>query len=234
MKRIGFLVFVAALAIGLIFANMNSIERLSKDGFDLSFDFGGKIGSGNVAVEQRNVEQFRSISSSGIFKVEVVLKRDRGVEIEADDNLIPYIKTEVRRGTLRVYSDGNLKPRGPLLVRVYADTIEKVSASGITEISVADLDAPEFAVDSSGASRVMIAGKASSLTVDSSGASKIDASGLLAENASADLSGASELKVRVTGSLNAKVSGAAKVLYVGEPAEVIKRTSGAGRVSPLE
>jgi hypothetical protein len=234
MKKIGFLVFIAALAIGLIFANMNTIKRLSIEGFDLSFDIGGRTGSGNVAVEQRNVEPFRSISSSGIFKVEIVLKRDRGVEIEADDNLIPYIKTEVRRGTLRLYSDGNLKPKSPILIRVYADTIEKVSGSGITEISVVDLDAPEFAVDSSGASRITIAGKASTLTVESSGASKIDAAGLLTENSSADLSGASELKVQVTGTLNAKASGAAKVLYVGEPAEVIKKTSGAGKVSPLE
>ncbi|MBX3293273.1 MAG: DUF2807 domain-containing protein [Acidobacteria bacterium] len=234
MKKFGFLIFIVALVIGLIFANISAIKRMSKDGIDLSFDFGGKTGSGNVAIEQRNIEEFSAVDSSGMFKVEIVLKRDRGVEVEADDNLLPFIKTNVRRGVLRLETDGKLRTSNPIRVRIFTNTIEKVSGSGITEISVSELDSKEFTVDASGASKVKVAGKTASFTVDSSGASKIDATGLQAENAAADLSGASELKVQVIGTLNAKASGAAKVYYVGSPTELIKKTSGAGKVLPLE
>lgn len=234
MKKIGFLVFVGALIIGLIFANMNTIQRLSKEGFDVSFNFGGKTGSGNVAVEQRNVDEFTAVDSSGVFKVEIVLKRDHGLEVEADDNLLPFIKTSVRRGVLRLETDGKLKTSNPIRVRIFTNSIEKVSGSGVTEISVSELDAQEFTVDTSGASKVTIAGKTATLKVDSSGAAKTDATNLLAENVAADLSGASGLIVTVSGTLNAKVSGAARVQYAGSPTEVIKNTSGAGKVLPLE
>jgi hypothetical protein len=234
MKKIGFLIFVAALVIGLVFANLSAIKRMSSEGIDLSFNFGAKTGSGNIAVENRAVEEFRRVSSSGVFKVEIILKRDRGIEIEADDNLIPFITTDVRKGVLRLRTDGKLRTSNPIRVRVYTDNIEAITGSGVTEINVSDLETSEFRVDTSGASRVTITGKATTLNVEGSGAAKIDASSLEAENVFADLSGASELKVTVLGTLNAKVSGAARVLYAGEPREVIKKTSGAGKVTQMQ
>jgi hypothetical protein len=88
-----------------------------------------------------------------------------------------------------------------------------------------------LAVDSSGASKIKIAGETAKFSAETSGASKIDADGLRAVDALIDGSGASHVDINVSGELNADLSGASKVTYSGSPTAVHKKTSGAGSVS---
>jgi hypothetical protein len=234
MKKIGFLVFIAALVLGLVFANIGAVQRLSKDGIDLSFGIGRKKGSGNIAIEQRDLGRFHAVDSSGVFVVEIMLGREHRVEVEADDNLLPYIETDVRRGVLHLSTDGKLRSANPLRVRIFTDTLDGVSCSGASEMSVVGLEADEFRVDGSGAARITIRGHSRSLRVESSGAARIDASELDALDVTADASGASEVTVNLKGTLNAEASGASRVVYKGSPVEIFRRASGGGRVVPFE
>ena len=88
-----------------------------------------------------------------------------------------------------------------------------------------------IAVDSSGASKIKIAGETSKFTAETSGASKIDAEDLKIGDADIDGSGASHVEINVSGELTADLSGASKVIYSGTPTAVHKKTSGAGSVS---
>lgn len=234
MKKIGFLVFAIALVLGVVLSNLSSMKRLGKDGIDLSFDHSAKEGSGIIVTEQRNVEAFRSVESSGILIVEILVGPERSVEVEADDNLLPYIETDVRRGVLHLSTKGKIRPSGSIRVRIHTDELAAISGSGASEISVSGLENAEFTVDASGASKVTIAGRTTSLRVEGSGASRIDACGLNAQDVTAGVSGASEAKVTLNGVLNARSSGAAKIIYAGSPMEINKRTSGAGKVTPAE
>ncbi|CAN5741197.1 hypothetical protein BH24ACI3_BH24ACI3_08320 [soil metagenome] len=71
MKKIGLIIFAAALIIGVLFANLISFGRVSSP---LSFDFNfgkGVRGSGNVITERRDLTGFNSVDASGILKVEL-------------------------------------------------------------------------------------------------------------------------------------------------------------------
>ena len=132
---------------------------------------------------------------------------------------------------LRIESDKRLSSTGPIIVRVSAPDIDKLEVSGVANVTVTDLKNPALAIDSSGASKVKVAGETSKLTVDVSGATKIDAENLKAVDATVDASGASNVSVNVTGQLRAEGSGASKISYVGTPANIVQDMHGASCVS---
>lgn len=82
----------------------------------------------------------------------------------------------------------------------------------------------------SGASTVKLKGLAVSSKIDLSGASKMEMKEFCMQNVDARLSGASYSELHVQGRLSASLSGASKLLYVGEPKLESVHTSGASRL----
>jgi hypothetical protein len=231
MKKIGLLIFAAALVIGVVVANTFSFGSPSKGLFSFSFNFRGVQGSGQTATDAREVRDFKGIDVGGVFKVEVASQADYGVTVEGDDNLLQYVKTEVRGGTLHITTTRKIKPTSAIRVRVSAPTIDNLDVSGAAEVTVNNIRSEKLTVDSSGASKIYINGEATKLNLDVSGATKIDAERLTVADANIDASGASSVTVNVTGSLNGEASGASRILYTGSPTSVKKDTSGAGTVA---
>jgi len=232
MKKIGFGVFIVALIIGVGIASIVSWGKSSAKLFNLNFSLGSVHGSGNLATETRDIEDFRAIDVSGVFVVELVAQKDFSVQVEADDNVLQYIKTEVDDGVLEISTTRKIKSSSGLKVRISAPDIEKIEASGATKVSVADLKNTGLEVDTSGASKVSLKGESEKFVVDVSGASNIDAGELKAKAATVSASGASQVNLYVTDSLRSKASGASKIVYSGGASDVVTKTSGAGSISP--
>ena len=64
-------------------------------------------GSGDVITESRDVSGFDSVSLSGIGRVIITQGDDESLTIETDDNLMKYITSEVRDGTLELGDTDN-------------------------------------------------------------------------------------------------------------------------------
>lgn len=231
MKKIGLIVFVAALIVGVVVSNFVSWGKASGEAFNFSFKVGREKGSGRMAAEARDVRDFRSIDVSSVFEVEVIAQSDFHVEVEADDNLLQYVRTEVRNGELQITLDKKVRTGNPIRVRVSAPTIQRIEASGASRVKIRDVNAPEFVADTSGASKIEISGETAELIVDVSGASHVNAAALKAANATVDASGASRVSVNVSGELRSEASGASSIDYTGTPASVRKKTSGASSVT---
>lgn len=230
MKKIGLIVFAVAILIGVGFASFFSWGKFSGKIFNVSVNIGAEKGSGTVAVESRELADFDSIEVGGVFQVEITAQKDFAVEIEADDNLLQYIKTEVSGGRLEISTDKRIKTSNPIRVRISAPNIERLDASGASRVSLTNINNAELTVDTSGASKINIAGETSNLIVDVSGASQIDAEGLKTVNANVEASGASHVNLNVSGELRSDASGASRITYSGTP-NVSKKTSGASTVS---
>jgi len=229
MKKVGLIIFILALTIGLILANVFSFGKTTARFFNFSIG-GGVSGSGNTASEKRDVADFQAIDVGGVFQVEVTAQKDFDVEIEADDNLLPLIKTEVRGGVLRLETEKRISTGNPIRVRISAPDIQNLEVSGASKVSLTNLSNENLEIDSSGASKITVAGETANLIIDVSGASKIDAENLKTENASIDASGASSVSVYATNELKTDVSGASSVIYQGSPKNFVKKTSGASSV----
>ncbi|MGB7069266.1 MAG: head GIN domain-containing protein [Pyrinomonadaceae bacterium] len=230
MKKIGIIIFAVAALIGIGVAGFFSLGRVGERVFNNSFT-SRVVGSGTTAIENRDIEEFDSIDVGGVFHVEVTAQKDFHIAIEADDNLLPLIRTEVSGGVLSIESEGDLKPSGPIRVRVSAPNIAKLDVTGASTVSIVNLSNDSLSVNASGASSVSANGVSRSLVVEVSGASRIDLSSLQTEEADVNASGASWVDVSVSEDLRAESSGAGKIQYQGNPGKLSKSASGAGSVS---
>jgi len=94
-----------------------------------------------------------------------------------------------------------------------------------------DLVAGNVEFDISGASTIQLEGSANDMVASASGASRFNLGGFTVNNADVDFSGASSGTVNLDGRLDADLSGASRLWYIGEPTMGTIDTSGASTIS---
>ena len=212
-------------------------------------------GSGDVVVVERPVSDFDNIELSGVGQMFIEVGNVESLRIEAEDNLMEYIETEVRGDTLNIdlKRGTNLRPTEPIRYYVTVVNLDGISVSGAGSIHIPDLKSSSFSVHISGAGNVDIEGlTANELDVEISGVGdlsidggkvdqqKVEISGTgnhntrEMESAEADirLSGLGGATVWVTDQLSVDISGAGSVKYIGD-ASVDSHVSGLGSVKKI-
>lgn len=209
----------------------------------------GVQGNGKVKSEERSVDSFDQISVGGAFDVYLTQGNTESLRVEADENLLPLIETNVSNGRLEIRSRQNIGEAKKLSVYVTFRELNQIEASGACEIKnegqlnlgtlslngsgASEIDltlqADKIEGEYSGASEVELQGVADVCDFQLSGASELDSPELTVRLMTIDLSGASEAEVQVTESLKVDASGASSVVYTGDPA-VDQHTSGASSV----
>lgn len=187
------------------------------------------VGSGQRQKQKREVPAFTSISTEGAYEIEFVSQKPLSLEIEADDNILPVITTEVSKGVLRIRSNRSFSVLRPIILRITAPNLEGLSASGAGKIEVSGLQNDKFEIDTNGAATIRVSGETKALDIKTNGAGKIDAHKLRATGAVVEANGVAKVEVFVTGELNANVSGPSQVVYSGDP-KVTKSVNGPGSV----
>src|SRR5438045_4745359 len=88
-------------------------------------------GSGNIITQTRHVNQFDGVRTSSSIDIEVTNGNSQSVSVEADDNIMPYIITNVENGMLDVHFKNNVSYRN-VNVKVYvsAPVLSRLFVSG--------------------------------------------------------------------------------------------------------
>ena len=102
-------------------------------------------GSGNIITDTRAVGNFNSISVSSSFDVEVKIGPAAAIRVEADDNIMKYIVTNVSGNELRIKMEGmhslnNVHMKvfitTPSLIRINADASATVKVLDIIKSTI--------------------------------------------------------------------------------------------------
>lgn len=208
-------------------------------------------GNGNIRTEKRNTGDFRALKTSGSIDVEINNGDAYEVSVENDDNLLPYVVTEVHNGTLNVhYKDNTSVNNDHAKVYVTVPYLDKVIASGSADITIRDvlknsqkiefsvsgsgnikgqLDAPAVSVDISGSGNADLKGRTKDFDCSVSGSGDVNCGGLQSENATVKISGSGNAHVFASVHLTASIFGSGDIYYGGNPATEI-HTSGSGSV----
>lgn len=194
----------------------------------------GIAGSGNRKAEKRDVKSFNAIDTSGAYEVNVTCQKPASVEIEADDNILPLIKTEVRDGTLFVSSEQEFHSSKSPVLRITVPDLNSVANHGAGDVTIVDANSNDLTIKSTGAASISAAGKAKSVTISSTGAGNVDTSKLTAEKARVESTGAANVDVYASDLLDVDISGVSSVTYSGNPKTVTKTVSGVGSVNPKQ
>ncbi len=100
---------------------------LSSCGFDIQIgNFGtGKKGNGVVVNDTRSVtEDFTKVSASEGLMVYVTQADEFSIKVEADENVIDLIETDIRDGKLRIHTEENIAHSSAQKVMVEFDDIQ--------------------------------------------------------------------------------------------------------------
>jgi len=106
----------------------------------------------------------------------------------------------------------------------------KFEVSGASKVT-GDITIGDAEFDVSGASTVQLEGSASDIVAEVNGASHVKLAGFPVNNANVNLGGASTGTVNTAGRLDADLSGASKLSYIGEPTMGNINTSGGSTLS---
>lgn len=226
MKKFNSAILATVSTFGLVFVNACGFGGFNK------FVGGGDgiKGSGTAKSETRTVSGFTRIEAGGAVHLEISAQKDFAVSLEADDNLLAHIKTDLSGDTLKIYSKDNISPKMTINVKISMPELKGLDISGASSAAVSNAKSDSLELEASGASKIKIDGEAKNLKSNTSGASSVDAENFRVENADVEASGASSSTVSPTGELKADAPGASSIYYTGEPKNVVQDVSGASRV----
>lgn len=191
----------------------------------------GEKGSGIAVTEERQIDEFDSISASGSANVRITIGPERSVKVTFDDNLISKCKTEVENGELKVYTTGSWNSKIGLNVEVTTPTLNSIEASGASDVVVDDYSGSELEVSVSGAAEADVNGLVGKLTLGVSGSGDAKMKELICKSADVSVSGAGDVTITATESVTARATGSGDIEIHGNPAQIAQSTTGAGDVT---
>jgi hypothetical protein len=189
-------------------------------------------GNGVAARDQRSVPALPGLDVSGALPVEVRVGPAPSLVVEADGNLLPYIRTEASGNALRVWSEQELRSRTPIRIVYTTPRLSEVRASGSSRVEVSELNGAPLDVRKSGSGEVRLAGRVESLNARASGSGVIDAAQLHSASADLELAGSGRMTVGdVRGDYaRVHVSGSGRLEASGVVRSLNARVSGSGSV----
>ncbi len=117
MKRIAIFIALAAITVTAFAAPKEDIE-----------------GNKNVTKEDRQVSDFHAVSVSSGINLYLTQGNKETLSLEADENLMEHIITEVENGTLKIYSKKKLRKYEKLEAHVTFKELDKISGSAGADV----------------------------------------------------------------------------------------------------
>lgn len=211
----------------------------------------GISGNGNVQTEKRNsAKDFTAIKASNGLKVYITQDNTYSITVEADENLLDIIRTEVRGDELHIFSDKNIGKAKSKKVYVSSPEITAITSSSGADVFVENIlkadnlelksssgsalrletEADHISCRASSGADMKIKGAAHTLKARASSGSGIKAGDLQVASCDAKASSGGNISVYVTKDLTASASSGGDIRYSGNPESVSTGKSVSGSV----
>jgi hypothetical protein len=209
-------------------------------------------------IEDRHLSGFNAVNLAGSFDVYITQGSKESVKVEAPDNIIDHIITEVSGGVLKIYNKndngfhwgdmfGNHKK---IAVYVIAKDLNSISVSGSGDVFFKEgihtnslklrvsgsgdlygrVDVKTLESSISGSGDVKISGRADNSTVSVGGSGDFSARSLITINTAVRVSGSGDASVNASNRVDASVSGSGDIRYTGGAKSVSSSKSGSGDI----
>lgn len=196
-------------------------------------DWKGIRGNGQIKTEERPVTAFSRVDAGGFYELEW-RPGAPSCSLTTDENLLSQIKTSMEDDLLKIDMQHSVAPTHGIKIVITSPSLAGASLSGALQFDATQLSVATFALETSGATKVTLAGKVNRLLASLTGASKLRATDLAAEDVELSVTGAGKADVSASSLLRAAITGAGKVSYRGHPKSVEKKITGAGKIEPRD
>lgn len=209
-------------------------------------------GNGNLITLTRTTANYDAIEAGGSFEVILVKGKEGKITIEGEENIIPYLETEVSGNTLKMkYEKGvNIRTTKTLKITVPFQNIEKAAMSGSGKMSSTlvikapyfktslagsgnidfTIDANEIATSIAGSGNINLKGNCNQLSCAIAGSGDVKAYDLKTNEINIKITGSGSVKTHVTSAIKAKIVGSGNVYYKGNPTKIDSKSIGSGAI----
>jgi hypothetical protein len=209
-------------------------------------------GSGSVITEERPTADFSGIKLVAVGSLNIEIGDTCKLEIEAEDNLTPYIETEVQNGVLKISTGDSvrLQPTKPIIytlttkdlksinhqgsgcLKVEEVSVKSFSATlaGTGDIEITSLQAESFKAVVSGTGDLLVyGGEVEEQEITLSGTGDFWARDMVCDTATVHSSGTGCVTVHVNSYLCVYINSTGCVYYIGDPS-LYQELYGTGKV----
>jgi len=212
-------------------------------------------GNGNISIQEKNIGDFKGISTSGNIDIEVTDGPDHTLKIETDENLMDYLVVKNENGIIKVYTKQgyDLNPKKSIKVYATAPSFSRLDVSGSAKITsngkiksdglhtavsgsgdiILEVDSPKIEAEIAGSGSAKLSGATRDFSASVSGSGDIRCYDLLTENTEIDIAGSGNAEVFASKTLDVDVAGAGNVHYKGNPS-IKQNIAGAGSVKKVD
>lgn len=193
---------------------------------------------------------FTKINARGGFEIEVIKGSTSSYEIIGNEEEVNSVKITISGNTIYISPAKKITKNLHPIVKLTMNELNGIDLSGACEVKSDDtFPGSNFELETSGASTIKIGisvdkltanisgaseikffGEAKTVDMECSGASDLDWDNLKITDAEVNCSGASEITMNVSNSLNGTLSGASDFSYVTKPQEFNLKSSGASNI----
>jgi hypothetical protein len=177
----------------------------------------GLQGDGVAFNEARDVPPFTRLSVGSRIEATVAIGEASKLELRGDKNLLPHVRAKVENGTLKLDTDVKVKPNIPLTVKLGVPRLDGATVSQAARLVIEKLSAQKFEARAAGGAKISASGSAQELVVDGVGAGQFDFTKLPVQSAVVRLELGSRAELGYVEKLDAKLSGATRLVYDGTP-----------------
>jgi len=211
-------------------------------------------GSGNVITEKREVKGIDSIQLSTLGKLEIIQGEEEGLEINAEENLLPHLLTTISGKTLEIHTANNvtIEPTKDIIYTLKVKNLSGLFTSSLGSIYASQLttDKIEIGISSSGninistliggdlqvrissSGALNLAGKVATQDVKISSSGNYNGGDLQSQSAFVRISSSGNARIWVINDLSVQISSSGNVDYFGSP-HVTTKISSSGKVNAL-
>jgi hypothetical protein len=208
-------------------------------------------GNRNVITERREIGAFSILDVSSDIEVVITFGEEPSLEVEADENLMDVIRTEIQDDRLKIYSRRYIRRAKTKKIHLSVPTLREIEASGAAMVRSGDiLKAVDLELEVSSAARLFLNietektkveissaafaelnGTTGELDAEVHSAGRLVAGELVSRFCGVEVSSAGHAEVNAGDELDAEASSAGIISYTGEPVDKRIETSSAGRVN---
>jgi hypothetical protein len=212
-------------------------------------------GNGKLISQQRQTGEATRIHTISNFDVDITQGSAFSLQVEADENLLPYIITEIKDGVLEVRTQEgvNLHSVNKIKVHLMVTKLESVdltgsgNVTGIDSFSGADhlkldiegtgnislaVNTPSIDASIAGTGDITLSGQTRDAAIDIAGVGNYKAENLKAENVKVSIAGSGDAKLFASTTLDIDIAGSGNIYYHGSPS-ITQRIAGSGTIKQL-
>lgn len=209
-------------------------------------------GNGKITTAERNLSEFKKITCAGNYDVKLTQGTQASIKIETDENILPYIVTNVDGDELKIHSkeDVNLRPSEKTKLYITTNRLEAFKLTGSGDVSTTnkfnggdyldldisgsgnmhfDVNTPRIESSISGTGDIYLTGETKDSKISIAGSGNYHSEDLKSENVKVKIAGSGDARLFADSTLDINIAGMGNVFYKGN-ASVTQNIAGSGKI----